>query len=198
MVTSTDIAKILVAASGKPKAEADMRSRLRVMTGVSIPKGKGGKFGAGAAPLSSTDGLLMILGMASDQAKDAGEHALELAIFRGPRGLLLGALEDAAAAMIEHNFKPFDGMLLSVRLPRMAGGQERAEVEWLGQDGPEFYIPGRPESAKLVQEFPGGKLYEGEPLPSMSEILQINAAVFRAVVEFFAQAAAELSEAAAE
>ena len=69
---------------------SEVRTRMRFLTEQgAIPKGKGGRDGAGAASLTPRHVALCVLGMASPEAQSVAQYARELAGLLGTNGLTL-------------------------------------------------------------------------------------------------------------
>ncbi len=129
MITGKNFIKVLGDLTGWPAA--DLRTRLRhLVEAEAIPKGKGGRSGAGAVAIAPKDAAMILLSLAAPEKKTAPEYARRLATFRGEHGQPL-----INAVIFGLTWEPGHDFVERVRLPAMLGGWDNeAVVDWTVMD----------------------------------------------------------------
>ncbi len=129
MITGKNFMKVLGDLTGWPAS--DLRTRLRhLVEAEAIPKGKGGRSGAGAVAIAPKDAAMILLSLAAPEKKTAPEYARRLATFRGEQGQPL-----IDAVIFGLTWEPGHDFVHQVRLPTMLGGWDNeAVVDWTVMD----------------------------------------------------------------
>jgi hypothetical protein len=141
VVTSRQVVKKLAQVTGWP--ETDLRTRVRwLIEHQVLPKGKGGRSGAGAALLGQEHLASILLSMAAPEAKAAPDYCRRLAQFRAEDGQTI-----LQAVLFGMNMRePEDGdlYLYQVRLPNLVG-------DWIGMATADWTVVGNETSLTTKQ-----------------------------------------------